>query len=112
MADAIRNVEQALGEIRYGSGKSEESSKVFRRSLFVVENMRKGEVFTGDNVRIIRPGYGLHPRFLENVLGCRVTRDVARGLPWPGSWSGTIAPRESGYQRQCLFPPEYTGLKI
>jgi pseudaminic acid synthase len=81
MSDAIRNVEQALGEIRYGIGKSEEFSRVFRRSLFVVENMRKGEVFTGDNVRSIRPGYGLHPRFLENVLGCRVTRDVARGTP-------------------------------
>lgn len=81
MSDAIRIAEQALGEIRYGSGESEESSRVFRRSLFVVKDMRKDEVFTADNVRSIRPGYGLHPRFLENVLACRVTRDVVRGTP-------------------------------
>lgn len=81
MSDAIRIAEQAVGEVRYGSGESEESSRVFRRSLFVVKDIRRGEVFTLDNVRSIRPGHGLHPRFLENVLGCRVTRDVARGTP-------------------------------
>lgn len=81
MSAAIRIGEQAIGQIRYGSGESEGRSKVFRRSLFVVQDMRQGEVFTADKVRSIRPGHGLHPRFLENVLGCRVTRDVARGTP-------------------------------
>jgi pseudaminic acid synthase len=81
MVEAIRTAEQAVGQIRYGSGESEEVSRVFRRSLFVVKDMQAGEVFSADNVRSIRPGYGLHPRFLVDVLGCKVTRDVARGTP-------------------------------
>jgi sialic acid synthase SpsE len=62
------------------SGK-EEASKVFRRSLFVVENVKQGEVFTEANVRSIRPGYGLHTRHLHEVLGKSAMRDIERGTP-------------------------------
>jgi N-acetylneuraminate synthase len=81
MVEAIRTTEKALGKVYYGVSEKEESSKVFRRSLFVVRDMRAGEVFTKENVRSIRPGYGLPPKFLKDVLGRRVARDVTCGTP-------------------------------
>lgn len=85
MVSAVRVAEQALGSVHYGLNAGEEKSRVFRRSLFVVEDVRAGEVFTADNVRSIRPGHGLHTRFLEEVLGRHASRDVKRGSPL--SWS-------------------------
>ena len=72
---------QALGGVRYGPTEAERASLVFRRSLYVVRDMRAGEAFTPDNLRAIRPGYGLAPRFHDMLLGKRVGRDVARGTP-------------------------------
>jgi pseudaminic acid synthase len=81
MVQAIRTVEKALGGVQYGVAPHEAASLGFRRSLFVVQDMAAGEVFTPDNVRSIRPGYGLHPRHLEEVLGRRAARAIARGTP-------------------------------
>lgn len=81
MVEAIRTVEKALGEVRYEVGEREAASRVFRRSLFVVKDMKAGEVFTEENVRSIRPGYGLPPKFLKEVLGHRATCDIRRGTP-------------------------------
>ncbi|MER3422661.1 MAG: pseudaminic acid synthase [Nitrospiraceae bacterium] len=81
MVEAIRTVEKALGKVHYGVSEQEAKSRVFRRSLFVVKDMRAGEVFTEQNVRSIRPGYGLPPKFLKDVLGRRATRDVKAGTP-------------------------------
>ncbi|MCB1182659.1 pseudaminic acid synthase [bacterium] len=81
MVQAVRVAEQALGEVRYGVGVSEEASRVFRRSLFVVADVAAGEELTTENVRAIRPGYGLHTRHLDEVLGRRASRDIARGTP-------------------------------
>jgi pseudaminic acid synthase len=81
MVQAVRTAEEALGSIRYGSGAEEEESRVFRRSLFVVRDVRASEVLTQDNVRSIRPGYGLHPRYMEEVIGRLATRDIKRGTP-------------------------------
>ena len=81
MVEAVRTAEQALGEAHFGASEKEEASKVFRRSLFVVEDVKRGEMFTEANVRSIRPGYGLHTRHLREVLGKRSTRDVERGTP-------------------------------
>lgn len=72
---------QSLGRITYGATAAEEKSLVFRRSLYVVENIAAGETLTESNVRAIRPGLGLSPRFYEVVLGRRVLRDVPRGTP-------------------------------
>ena len=85
MVDAIRTAEKALGAINYGLGDKEESSRVFRRSLFVVQDMKAGDLFTRDNVRSIRPGHGLPPKYLAEVLGRTVTADVLRGTPL--NWS-------------------------
>ena len=81
MVEAIRVAEKALGEVSYEVTEKQQESRVFRRSLFVVEDMQAGEVFTEENVRSIRPGYGLHTRYLGEVLGKRATRDIARGTP-------------------------------
>ena len=81
MVDAIREAEKALGRVNYGVTGKEVDSRAFRRSLFVVEDMRAGEVYGERNVRSIRPGFGLHTRHLEEVLGRRAARDVERGTP-------------------------------
>lgn len=81
MVEAIRTTEQALGAVHFGVSPQEASSRAFRRSLFVVEDLRRGDEFTSSNVRSIRPGYGLHTRHLSQVLGKRAARDISRGTP-------------------------------
>jgi N-acetylneuraminate synthase len=81
MVDAVRIAEKALGEIHFGLSAKEEASRVFRRSLFVVEDVKQGEAFTVANVRSIRPGHGLHPRHLTEVLGKSAARGIKRGTP-------------------------------
>jgi N-acetylneuraminate synthase len=81
MVEAIRVAEQALGQVSYDITEREAASRVFRRSLFVVQDVKAGEVFTEANVRSIRPGYGLHTRYLPEILGRRAARDIERGTP-------------------------------
>lgn len=72
---------QALGEVHFGPTASEKKSEVFRRSLYVTKDLRCGDVLSHDNVRSIRPGLGLPPRFLEVIVGMAVTKEVKRGTP-------------------------------
>jgi pseudaminic acid synthase len=72
---------QALGKICYGATEAEQASKVYRRSLYIAENMAAGDVFTHDNLRAIRPGYGLPPKFRDTLLGKKISRDVKSGTP-------------------------------
>lgn len=81
MVRDVRTVEKALGAVSYALTPAQEESRVFRRSLFVVKDVRKGETFTNENVRSIRPGYGLPPRYLPQVLGRTAQCDIARGTP-------------------------------
>jgi pseudaminic acid synthase len=81
MVQAVRAVEQALGQVSYEVTDKEKTSRAFRRSLFVVQDMEQDERFTADNVRSIRPGHGLHTRFLDQVLGRRATVNIPRGTP-------------------------------
>jgi N-acetylneuraminate synthase len=81
MVDAVRTTEKALGEIHFGVSERENRSRVFRRSLFVVRDVKKGEKFTAENVRSIRPAHGLHTRHLAEVLGKAAAQDIARGTP-------------------------------
>lgn len=81
MVDSIRVAEAALGEVHYGASEREEPSRVFRRSLFVVRDMAAGEAFAPENLRSIRPGYGLAPRHLDDVMGRRAARNIERGTP-------------------------------
>lgn len=81
MVQAVREVEKALGEVTYELTEKQKKSREFARSLFVVEDVKKGEVFTERNVRSIRPGYGLHPKYLKDILGKRAKKDIPRGTP-------------------------------
>ena len=81
MVDGVRMAEKALGSVHFGISDRESSSRVFRRSLFVVRDLKKGEKFTSENVRSIRPGDGLHTRHLVDVLGKTATHDVVQGTP-------------------------------
>jgi pseudaminic acid synthase len=85
MVAMIRTAEAALGRVHYGVEEREAASRVFRRSLFVVADMRAGEEFTPTNLRSIRPGAGLPPKHLEAILGRRAATDIARGTPL--SWN-------------------------
>ena len=81
MVEAIRTTEKALGSIRYGLTAAEAKSRVFRRSLFVIRDVKAGQPLTQEDVRAIRPGHGLAPRHLPDVLGRKAARDIARGTP-------------------------------
>ncbi len=81
MVDSIRKVEAAVGRVKYEKSNNEKKSNIFRRSLFVVEDTKKGERFTKENVRSIRPGNGLHTRYYDNVLKSVCTQDIKRGTP-------------------------------
>jgi N-acetylneuraminate synthase len=81
MVRDIRTAEQSLGKVRYEITAKEAASRAFRRSLFVVAPIRKGEAFTPENVRSIRPSNGLHPRHYHEVLARKAACDLAAGTP-------------------------------
>lgn len=85
MVDAVRTAEAALGGVRYGPTPREEGSLRLRPSLFVVSDVRAGEVLTPEIVRSLRPAHGLAPRHLPEVLGHRAARDIEAGTPL--AWS-------------------------
>ncbi|MDP3562992.1 MAG: pseudaminic acid synthase [Methanoregula sp.] len=81
MVDSVREAEAAAGSVTYDITNNEEASRMFRRSLFNVNDLRKGETITRDHVRSIRPGHGLPPKYLDKVLGKKANRDLKRGTP-------------------------------
>jgi len=74
-------IEKMGGRADYALSEKEKGSLKFRRSLFVVQNMSKGERLSPHNVRVIRPGYGVAPKNLETIMGKKVARDVSKGTP-------------------------------
>lgn len=81
MVEAIRTVEKAVGQVHYGLNAQESKSAIFRRSLFFISDVKAGQRVTAENVRSIRPGHGLSPKYLKNIMGRRVVTDVRRGTP-------------------------------
>ena len=81
LVEGIRIVEKALGKVIYKPTSSEKKNRIFRRSLFVVKDIKKGDVFNEDNLKCIRPGYGLHPKYLKNILGKISGCDIKKGTP-------------------------------
>lgn len=82
MVDSIRNIEKALGTINYELSDKMKVNREFSRSLFVVKDIKKDEVISEDNVRSIRPAFGLHPKHLKNILGKKVNQDLKKGTPF------------------------------
>ncbi|EQA46971.1 pseudaminic acid synthase [Leptospira broomii serovar Hurstbridge str. 5399] len=81
MVDAIRNVEKAIGSINYDLSEKVITSREFSRSLFIVKDIKKGDQFTRENVRSIRPGFGMHPKYFERILGKTALEDFRAGTP-------------------------------
>lgn len=81
MVKQVREVEAAIGQVSYPINSTNIKGRWFCRSLFVVNNMKAGDFFTENNVRSIRPGNGLEPKYLNDVLGKRASRDIERGTP-------------------------------
>lgn len=81
MVDEIRQVEKALGEVKFELNDKIKKSRIFARSLFVVKDIHAGEIFTEDNVRSIRPSHGLPPKFLKEIIGKKTSTDIERGTP-------------------------------
>ena len=79
MVQSVRNVERALGAVFYPTDPSKIKGREYCRSLYVTENMNKGDVVTEENVRSVRPGYGLHPKFLPKLIGKKVNIDIEKG---------------------------------
>lgn len=79
MVKSIRNVEKALGEVVYPTDPSKIKGREFSRSLYVAEDVKAGDVVTEKNVRSVRPGYGLHPKYMPEVLGKKFVKDCEMG---------------------------------
>ena len=81
MVKSVREAEKSLGEVSYNLTEKMKKSREFSRSLFVVKNMKSGEIFTEENIRSIRPGYGSPPKYLKDVLGKKSTQAIKKGSP-------------------------------
>lgn len=84
MVDAVHNTEKSLGNIDYTLTKKMKKSRQFSRSLYVVKDIKAGEVITEENVRSIRPGYGMHPKYFTHILGKVAKVDLEKGTPLNG----------------------------
>ena len=79
---AVRRAEKIFGKVNYGiQGKAEEHNLRYRRSIFIIENIKKGELFTEKNLGIIRPSLGLEPKYYEIILGKKSNQAISRGTP-------------------------------
>jgi pseudaminic acid synthase len=80
MVKDIRTVEKAIGEVSYELTEKMKSGRNFSRSLYVAEDIKAGDIITEKNVRSVRPGYGLHPKYWKEIVGKQVNRDLERGM--------------------------------
>jgi len=81
LVENVRSVEQVMGKACYGLIGEEKAGRIYRRSLFVVMDMKKGDLFTAETLRSIRPGYGMHPRYFKRIIGKRASIDIKKGTP-------------------------------
>ena len=79
MVKAVREAEKAIGKVDYNLTDKQKKGKDFSRSLYIVEDVKSGEIITDKNIRSIRPGFGLHPRYYKDVLGKKANKDIERG---------------------------------
>jgi pseudaminic acid synthase len=79
MVKSIRDTEKLIGRVDYHMSEKKRKSRQFSRSLYVTKDIKKGEIFTEDNIRSVRPGYGMHPKYLKDVLGKISDKDYSLG---------------------------------
>ncbi|MEA2047512.1 MAG: pseudaminic acid synthase [Campylobacterota bacterium] len=90
MIQAVRDTEKLLGKVDYSMTEKKKKSRQFSRSLYIAEDIKAGEVITEKNVRSVRPGYGLHPRYLKDVLGRKALFVLEKGTPFNFKMIGEI----------------------
>lgn len=81
MVNSIRKVEKSMGVVDYELTDKKKRNRELSRSLFIVKDMKKGDAITEDNVKSIRPGFGMHPKYYNDILGKKVNKDIDRGTP-------------------------------
>ncbi|WGS63896.1 pseudaminic acid synthase [Marinitoga aeolica] len=81
MVNAVRNAEKAIGKVSYELTEKQKSGREFSKSIFVSKDIKKGEIFTKENIKVVRPGYGLHPKYYNYILGKKSLMDIKRGTP-------------------------------
>jgi pseudaminic acid synthase len=81
MVNAVRVAEKALGKITYELTDKQKKGREFSKSIFVAKDVKKGEIFTTENIKVVRPGYGLHPKYYKIILGKKSTMDIKKGTP-------------------------------
>ena len=81
MVDSIRQVEKALGSVTYDLTDKVKKNRIFKRSLFIIKDIKKGNTFTRNNIRSIRPGYGISPKYIDSVLGKKAKKNINKGTP-------------------------------
>jgi pseudaminic acid synthase len=79
MVKAVRDTEKSLGQVKYSLTKKQKEARKFSRSLYVVENVKKGEIATVNNIKSIRPGFGMHPKNLKKILGKKFIKNFSSG---------------------------------
>lgn len=79
MIQAVRDSEKLIGKVDYSMTKKKKESRQFARSLYVAKDIKKGEIFTEENIKSVRPGYGLHPKHLKNILGREAKKEYSFG---------------------------------
>lgn len=82
MVNAVRLTEKFMGKVDYERTEKKKKSRQFSRSLFVVKDVKQGEILTEENIRSIRPGYGMHPKYYKKVLGRKFSKNVSKGTPF------------------------------
>jgi pseudaminic acid synthase len=104
MVAYVRQVERSLGNCVYGGSGDERKNLVFRRSVYAVQDIKEGERFTPENIRSIRPAHGLHPRYLDSILGRKAKRSLRRGTPlsW-GAVDSTLCLRDANASDRDLL---------
>ncbi|MBP2201426.1 pseudaminic acid synthase [Methanococcus voltae] len=81
LVNNVRNAELAIGKVNYQLTEDELKNRAFRRSIYVTNDIKKGDIFSTENIRVIRPGYGLEPKYYEELLGKQSSRDIEKGNP-------------------------------
>ncbi len=79
MVKEIRNSELAIGKVNFNISKSSKKNLNSKRSIYVSKNIKKGDTITEKNIRIVRPNFGLHPKFFKNILGKKINRNLFLG---------------------------------
>jgi len=81
MVDSVRLAEKLLGKVDYKMTEKKKKSREFSRSLYVAEDVKKGDIITIENVRSVRPGFGMHPKYFKDILGKKINQNIKKGTP-------------------------------